>query len=459
MIRDCPRVLVNLSAGNPMTLIRAAKLSAAVGFLLMAVTASPALAQNPHRVTIHLYSVDVTESMVRSPTEAPQTCTARERDPVRIVVDTTVVPRQQDSVTVRVVRVEGASRTRIKPPVDLDVYAGARRRAFVTTMDSVVLTTAPGGLAGQRVTVQEPNTGRVFCSITLAGPGPTTRPPGRLLPEPEAVVSIGASFDLLDGLRANDLYSDARVFAPGLWNIETGLFTGWRIGMQAGIYQGRVSSKGSVTGDTASRRFTYQIPVVPLDTAGGLLVRHRTYERTETRRENTLGMYTGVNVAIARDLYIVPLLVEVRREDFRHSIRDTLISDTTIRLRPNEPIRGSTVPYSSRVTSGVRYAPAFMTGVRLDMRRETFNLVLQPLAGVTLATACPRPTADVVPRCSREWMGTQWDVTFELEAAKSGIKLGGEVRGFQSGTPDILVFLAKEFSIEKFADFLTGTKR
>jgi hypothetical protein len=419
---------------------------------------SPALAQVSKQDTIYLYGVDVPETMVRTPTEAPQSCTLRERSRYKIPVDTTAVPKQQDSVDVRIVHVEGTTRTRVKPPADLDVYAGTKRRAFVTAMDTVVLTAPPGKLAGQRITVQEPNTGRVVCSISLPGPADTARLPRWRIPEPEAVVSIGASFDLLDGLRASDLYSDARVFAPGLWTVQHGVLRGWRLGVQAGIYQGQETTKGMPTGDTVANRFTFETPA-GVDSTGALLVRHRNYDRIESTRESTLGLYGGLNVAVTRDLYFVPLLLEVRRQNSLHTARDSLVLDTTFRLVPSRPLLASTIPGSSR-SSRISYVPAFMMGPRLDMRRETFNLVLQPLVGATQMTRCnPRTAADAFPTCRRGLEFVQWDVTFELEAAKSGIKLGGEVRGFQSQDPNILVFLAKEFSLEKFADFLTGTKK
>ena len=243
--------------------------------------ALPAAAQDRNVDTLYIYHIDVPEAAVRTPTEAPQACTARPTDPVRIPIDTTA-RKGKDSLWVTIVRMEGTTRTAIKPPSDVDVYVGPRRRTLTTAMDSLAVTADPRKLAGQRVTIQEPNTGRVFCSVALAGPNATlTRPPGRPLPSPEAVVSIGTSFDLLDGLRASDLYSDTRVFAPGLWR---------KWGAQAGIYQGRVTSTGSATGDTAARRFSYLTPALPLDTVGGLLVRNRLYERTESGRDNNIFM-------------------------------------------------------------------------------------------------------------------------------------------------------------------------
>jgi hypothetical protein len=418
--------------------------------------ARPALAQSND--TIYLYAVDVPEAMVRTPTEAPQACTLRDQSRYRIAVDTVATPKQKDSVAVRIVHVEGGIRTRIKPPADVDVYAGGKRRALVTAMDSVVLTAAPRKLAGERITVQEPNTGRVLCSVALPGPADTARLPGWRIPDPEAVVSIGASFDLLDGLRPSDLYSDARVFAPGLWTVQRGVFSSLRVGVQAGIFQGRETNKGFVTGDTLPSQFTYDVPVVPADTAGGLLVRRRRFQRTESHRVSTLGLYAGVNVAVARDLYLIPVLAEVRRVNFLDTVRDTVLSDSTIRLQPNQPLRTQTVPITSRV-SGIAYVPSFMTGVRLDMRRETFNVVLQPLFGFRQGFSCTQRAPDELVSCNHEWQFGQWDATFEVEAAKTGIKLGGEVRGFQSQNPSVLVYLAKEFSVEKFADFLTGTKK
>lgn len=226
--------------------------------------------------------------------------------------------------------------------------------------------------------------------------------------------------------------------------------------MQAGVYQGRENTKGLPTGDTLARRFTYETPA-GVDSLGAPLVRRRNFERSESNRENTLGLYAGLNAAINRDLYFVFPLLEVRRQSFVRTIRDTVITDS-IAPRPSRPLLDSTVPVISR-TSGIDYVPSLMFGPRLDMRRETFNLVLQPLAGATLVRECTRAAPDDLPRCGQAWRAWQWDVTFELEAAKSGIKLGGEVRGFQTRDPDILVYLAKEFTVEKFAEFLTGAKK
>lgn len=422
--------------------------------LLAAVLPSALHAQRVEMDTLRVYHVSIPESAVRSPTEAPQACLVDRGDPTRLPIDTTVVRNGKDSVWVQVVRVEGETRTRVRPPADLDVYAGAKRRTMVTTMDSVVLTDSPGKMRGARITVQEPNTGRVFCSVTLAGtPTAETRPPG-VPPRPaQAVVSIGASFDLLDGVRANDLYTDARVFAPGLW-IPRVVGRHWPVGIQTGVYQGRATSTGDGPGDTDTRTVTRVAPVVPLDTTGGLLVRSTTYDRTEHRREDNLGLYLGLNVRLIPDLY-VPLQLELRREHLEVTYRDSLVTDSVHRLPPGDSLPSSSP--TARAIDVSRYLPSLMFGLRLDMRRENFNLVLQPLYGRAERLRCDRGS-DGRFACDTRWDWGEWDVTFELEAAKSGYKLGGEVRGFQGDTPSILIYLAKEFTVEKFAEFVGGSK-
>lgn len=292
--------------------------------------AAPLAAQADTRAprdTIYIYQVEIPEAAVRSPVEAPRSCVVRATDPERIIVDT-VGATPKDTLWVRVVRVEGTTRTTVRPPVDLDVYVGAKRKTMVTSMDSMSMTEGPRQLAGKRVTVQEPNTGRVFCSLTLPPVNATATTPARRLrfPQPDVVVSVGASFDLLTGLRANDLYSDVRAFIPGLWD---GPGADHRIGFQAGVYQGRISE--SPAEDTVPP-FSVVSPVTPLDTAGGLLVRVRTYQPLHMRRQNTLGLYLGLNMGIAPDLYLVAPHFEIRREHLRDVRQDSLIGDTLGRV-------------------------------------------------------------------------------------------------------------------------------
>lgn len=423
--------------------------------------APPAIVPGPPaKDSIYVHMLNIPLALVKAPaTTQIQTCKANNPDP--IVVDTALKARG-DTLIVRVMDGD----TAVSPPEDtqllVQVSAGAPPQAFTSGMKSARFAAKPREFGGQVVSVTALANGRPICTGQLARPArgtaagvaPLAQGKAREFEVPrddEAVVSIGTSFDFLDGVRAADLYADLRVFSPSLW----GAF-----GVQGGIYQGRISSSATPTADSLDS-FLFESPVGPVDSAGGQLVRARTFRRHMSRRQNNLGLYMGLNRAIGPNLYWVIAQLEVRRQDVRLAIRDTVLTDTTIRIEPARPLRTATVPVT-RVFGETLYSPSVTTGLRLDMHRPGFDVILQPLVGARLRDC----TFDFLPRsqtgtrrsCTVKPHFFHWEITYEVEASKSGIKLGGEVRGFQDREPEILVFLAKEFTVEKLAELISTKK-
>ncbi|HEV2148212.1 MAG TPA: hypothetical protein VGR37_12480 [Longimicrobiaceae bacterium] len=394
-----------------------------------------------------------------------QRCRANTPDP--IVADTSAKTRG-DTLIVRVMDGD----TAVSPPEDAQLLVQVldRTQAFTHGMKSVRFTGKPREFAGQVVVVTALASGRVICTGLLARPargrepgtppGAAGRPREFEIPrDDEAVVSIGASFDFLDGVRAADLYSDLRVFSPSLWRPK---FLGATLpmGVHGGIYQGRISSSATSTPDSLDR-FVFESPVEPRNVEGGLLIRRRGFERHASMRQNNLGLYVGLNAEIAPTLYWIVGQVEVRKEDVRLAIRDSVISDTTVRVPLDRPLRMTVVPVS-RVFGETVYVPSFTTGLRLDMHRPGFDVIIQPLIGATLRDCSfdlhPAPRSGRRRNCTTKFRMVHWEITYEVEAAKSGIKLGGEVRGFAVREPAILVYLAKEFAVEKLAELITAKR-
>jgi hypothetical protein len=249
-------------------------------------------------------------------------------------------------------------------------------------------------------------------------------------------VSIGASFDFLDGVHAADLYADTRVFIP------RALTSRW--GIQGGIYQGRLSSDP----DNDTITFRFQRRVEPRDSANGMESR-RTGEirRLQDERQSNLGLNLGLNWAIGSEIYLVAQL-EVRKEDRTITYQDTVLSDSLIRVPVSDPLLPSPNPINRRIRI-TEYIGSFTFGPRYDARFDQFNITLQPLVGVSHGERLDRRHRGEEARMIR------YQVSYELEAHQSGIKLGGEVRGLGWGDPSILIFLAKEFSIEHFAELFT----
>jgi hypothetical protein len=415
----------------------------------------------PAKDSIYVHMLNIPLALVKGPaTTQMQVCKAN--DPQPVVVDTSVKSRR-DTLIVRVMD----SDTVASPPEDTQLLvqvtgAEPASQAFTSGLKSLRFVRKPREFSGQVVSVTALATGRPICVGQLARPasGTTAGVPALGQGKPrefevprddEAVVSIGTSFDFLDGARAADLYADLRVFSPSLWKA---------FGVQAGIYQGRISSNATPTPDSLDK-FIFETPVGPVDSAGGQVVRIRSFRRHMSRRQNNLGLYMGINRAIGPNLYWVIAQVEVRKADVRLSIRDTVLTDTTVRIQPARPLRTGTVPVT-RVFGATTYTPTVTTGLRLDMHRPGFDVILQPLIGTRLRDCSfdflPSGQTGTRRACTIEPHFFHWEITYEVEASKSGIKLGGEVRGFMDREPEILVYLAKEFTVEKLAELISTKK-
>lgn len=415
-------------------------------------------------IYVHMLNIPLTSVIGPAPMQVP-ICKANIPEP--IVVDTSLKAR--DTLIVRLMDGD----TAVSPPesIQLAVHLKDTAQAFTSGTKIIRFTKKPRELGGQSVTVTTFPGARTICTGQLARPArgvaagipPLAQGKAREFEVPrddEAVVSIGTSFDFLDGVRAADLYADLRVFSPALWN--------WTVfgrelrgfGVQGGIYQGRINSSATPTPDSLDN-FIFQTPVGPVDSAGGQLVRTRTFRRHMSRRQNNLGLYMGINKVIGPNLYWVIAQVEVRKEDVRLSIRDTVLTDTTTRIEPARPLRAATVPVT-RVFGETMYSPTVTTGLRLDMHRPGFDVILQPLIGTRLRDCSfdflASGQTGTRRACTVQPHLFHWEITYEVEASKSGIKLGGEVRGFMDREPEILVYLAKEFTVEKLADLISTKK-
>jgi hypothetical protein len=295
------------------------------------------------------------------------------------------------------------------------------------------------GMAGAQVLIEKINGGTI-CAITLpavAGNAPVRMSaPMRGRRGDEAVVSIGASFDFLDGVHATDLYADTRVFIP------RALTANW--GIQGGIYQGRLSSDP----DSDTLNYSFQRRVEPRDSANGMESRRvGTIRRLQDERQSILGLYLGINRVIGSDIYLVAQY-EVRKEDRTITIQDTVLSDSVVRVPVTDPLP-STPPPTNRTIRLTEYVGSLSFGARYDARFDEFNITLQPLIGLDRGERQDRRHR------GEEAFMLRYQVSYELEATSSGIKLGGEVRGLGFADPSILIFLAKEFSINHFAELFT----
>lgn len=275
-------------------------------------------------------------------------------------------------------------------------------------------------------------------------------------------IAIGSSFDLLDGVRPNDLYMDVRLFLPGLFAPQATR----SLGLDAGITSGRTISISDSTQDQP-RSLNLYSPV--LDSLRR--VDQRFGQQTETTAE-FLSLHASVTYPLIVDKLYVVGHAEYRRRDIRtvtttsiDSTRFTAFSDTVLAegvpfvpLNPLVPnLAATSETRTSRRTTSYGH---FGAGLMLDYADEDRGVRsrLKAVGGF-------RDNGDAF-----------YLFQFQMDERRFGLRLGGEIHGILSrndseqagslggastGTidsafqpPTITIYLAKVFSLERLGQFL-----
>lgn len=219
-------------------------------------------------------------------------------------------------------------------------------------------------------------------------------------------ISIGSSFNFIDGINSNNVYADLGLFKKGFLKKNDTITS--RIGIDVGIINGR-----SVVTDSLLdlRR--------PADTT--VVDRIIT---TETKNLNLFGTLTYNITKNDGILFWNILHAEVRQREFLIDIKETtsdsIVKDTRIKRSVSQGFFGTGLTIHFLDTS----------------KRVEFKL--KAVIGL-----------NVNDRQFRDKRPFAYLIQFNLMEKNTGIKLGGEVRGVKGFSPEILIYLAKQFTLEK----------
>jgi len=271
-------------------------------------------------------------------------------------------------------------------------------------------------------------------------------------------VTLGPTFDLLDGLSATDLFAEVRIFRPDLWPIGGGR----AIGLDAGLIRGRTITADDTTAlpDLTTTYFDAGADsVVIARTAGG--------SRQRQSRVDYLSLYADLTVTLVpgpRRLYGI-VHGEVRSEDLLHSITTTgrtvtieVTRDTSRAERPRQLASAPSAGPIDEVTRRTRSSSAFGyfgAGLLFEDRDDS--------AGV-------RYRLKAVGGALDDGRGF-YLLQFDLAERTSGFRFGGEIVGVQSrgrgralaaddgllpefDAPRVTVYLSKTFSLQRLAKFI-----
>lgn len=246
-------------------------------------------------------------------------------------------------------------------------------------------------------------------------------------------VGLGATFDFLSGLSATDLYYDLTIFLPDIWN--------GTVGIDAGMYSGRTAAiRDTIMG--APRLFFLRRP------AGDSLTKiEQSIDRRNDLTFDKLGLYLAPTLLLTKNLHLVMHAEVIRQETIRESSITVLAADTT--AIPNDTSLAITFPPDFRVPLDVvvtrrftDFGSFFGTGIIVSVTKGDILFRAKPLIGIE--------------RTGDNYIAS-YVIQFRVVDFDNGFKIGGDVRGGLNGRrTNLLVYLAKDVSFKRLADFIIG---
>jgi hypothetical protein len=182
---------------------------------------------------------------------------------------------------------------------------------------------------------------------------------------------------------------------------------------------------------------------------GMMAVVQQTLTRVESGYEDRLGLFGGVLMEIADDLYFT-VQADILQQESTTIFTDSVYATDTLSVEPladSTAIAGSVRRLNPRLLqSGSRTLPhtswrsQFSVGMVVRHTANGAELYLKPLVGVGRVNAGGRGL---------------FSVRFAARSTRYGFELGGDVRGNIKGTnTSAVVYLAKSFTLQRLAEFL-----
>lgn len=266
------------------------------------------------------------------------------------------------------------------------------------------------------------------------------------LPDP-ASLYIGYNFDFLDGVRANNLYYHLNLNFLSL--SDFGELN--RIGLESGISQNRTIA----TDSTGLDSFFSFGPVADEEQRDSLFIR---YENKIVKTQiDYLSIYFSPSFRLNRKLttnnFYVGLYSEILQKKFIYEYKR---DETTAFIRPKPPeyniyyVRPN--PIKSTITL-INWGPS----IQYYHISDNIKFHIRGIWGKSYTNDNDK-LGFGTPKT-----GEFYIVNFDITERKNLISLGGEIRGDDLGSPDpldlkspnISIYIAKKFSLQKLADFIT----
>jgi hypothetical protein len=301
-------------------------------------------------------------------------------------------------------------------------------------------------------------------------------------------ISLGSNFNLLDGVSLEKLYADASVFLPNAFGkiprnkyvLNTNgtyekvrLYRSW--GFEAGLYNNRSFPIPNI--DLADKtaetiRLLSPIPTPPFGNT--VIVQRKVYTDSTSFSLDNLGFYFQTMVQLTpstkqkTNVYLLAHAEVIRRTQVQttkatlnSSVNDTLIYNAELARQLNGVQQSYVSGRFTRQLFDAYFGPGLLIhhlGKAVEFRVKGI-LAFGSIASRLINTDIKTTSTLVRQPPSNPWEPT-FIVNFTLMERTSGIKMGGEIRGYLANTaPNIpYIYLAKEFDISRLLGFGDGLK-
>jgi hypothetical protein len=237
-------------------------------------------------------------------------------------------------------------------------------------------------------------------------------------------ISIGGSFDLIDGVKVDNVYSSIQAFMPNLW---------WRFGLDGGFSQNRTNEPMQ----TSTRSDNYS----PLATDPARASVNRYNAETNIRWDN-LSLYCNPTFKITNGMYAFFNI------EYRNTTR---LSTTSFTFQKTDTIK----------TGPVRYDSTLSHQTDSTYKYSTDEIILGP--GMLYEYEDNNIEFYFAPSFNFGYHGVPINILleFKLTVLSSAVSIGGEVRNFLDGTGknQYLIYLAKEFPMSFLTDLFGSGKK
>jgi hypothetical protein len=255
------------------------------------------------------------------------------------------------------------------------------------------------------------------------------------------LISVGASFDLLTGQNKVEPFTEVDLFLPSAFNKSGSAKT--KFGFGGRFYQSQTLSSLDTTGEST---YLEQLSNLPENDTVDYII-HHAQDSTITTRDD-LGLQAKIYVGWqlnSKNWFYFSGSAQALKRTYQRSRTSNIVESLDTTSGPTSVIDSLPAYFPHRTWKYSTVEGYYGLGLMFHHNSAKVDFRFQPSGGL----------ATVPYSVSKTGIIAYYLFEFSLLEKKTGIRLGGESRGFVGHDPSISIYASKTFSISKIADLFS----